>query len=620
MAASPTIVFLAIQAGVRLYQGVQGAYVSSVRNAALTLPLPRSAPNTADNIVGWFQQPIHAHCRPSPGSALGQLLDKAEQDSQSLTEAEQETLHQMYDVAYGEVNDYSGNADAPNPNVSIGGIKIVPRGRSAFEHNGFLALTEIRQWAEGQDGAPPSGFQLVAGTLVDVAVFWFANRPGAISDQHPAGRALLAFLKGVETVPFATTAPREILGQMLVGVLETVAAEPRLVAGGQKEEALVTNVSQALAGALARRFKTERTGDEAESAASWAQLVARTMLRAGADTVLVSPALYFDADDPARSAVITDIGTAFINLVVPAVGTDGDERIDLGKLVSATGLETLVRASLAAVGEHPGAFGLGAKAGLEALIGDLATAFSKAALPKSAQAAFPDIARLVLIRTAAHVDEIWGGDQRDVGRNLLVLATRRTLETLAGLSGGKGDPVFAKTQMIDLFDTVLAEVVANPHWVITRADSIEESKVLSIALEAVLTALKGQTLGTLSRDTALGILKAALKAGGSQLALMRKIPPGGTAAGKIALEAIIDAIFAEIAKGDADAHWRLARGNALVVLVEIALGELVRVPANDADQQARIDILRGCVATIVQGEVTIDGFAQLLRTQLAPSA
>src|SRR5207244_9651529 len=60
-----------------------------------------------------------------------------------------------------------------------------------------------------------------------------------------------------------------------------------------------------------------------------------------------------------------------------------------------------------------------------------AITFSKADVPSSAAAAFPEIAQIVLAKSAEHLDEIWGGDRKDVGRNLLVLATRRTMEALA---------------------------------------------------------------------------------------------------------------------------------------------------------------------------------------------
>jgi hypothetical protein len=280
-------------------------------------------------------------------------------------------------------------------------------------------------------------------------------------------------------------------------------------------------------------------------------------------------------------------------------------------------VETLVRAALKSVGEHPGVLGLGPdRKGVTALVADLAITFSKADVPSSAAAAFPEIAELVLAKSAEHLDEIWGGDRKDVGRNLLVLATRRTMEALAAVAGGNHDPMFAKQQMIDLFDAVLGEVAENPRWVVKSVGGVEESKVLTAVIEATLTALRGQKFSTLSGETRLGILKAALKAGGVQLALTQPIPPGGRDAGKIAIEAAIDGVFAELAQSDATASWRVARSSTLVALFEVALDRVSSIPAGDPKMQARVDVLRAAARRYAQGDVTIDQFGDLLATQL----
>jgi hypothetical protein len=599
------VVFLAIQAGVRLYAGFRNAYVASVREATITLPLPRapglSTKTMADFFIGGQAEPWQM---PPNDSALGRLIAKAGHGAE-LSDDEQAMLERAYGLC---------RAETKPPSTDVEGVSI-PESVPALSSAEFMALTEVRQWAKGEAGEPPSTFQLVAGALVDTAVFWFVNQPGAISDKHPQGRALLAFLQGISDVDFATAAPHDILSRLLVGVLDTVAAEPRLLVGGRKEEALVTNVSKALAGALAERFKKPRTAGEQEDAASWAQLVARTVLKAGADTVLANPPLFLGVRPGDEASVVDGMGRAFLNLVVPDDPSRPDQ-IALAALVSGTGLENLVRAALQAVGEHPGVLGLGKPpTGIEALVGELATSFAQAKLPASAAAAFPEIAQIVLEKTAAHLDEIWGGTRTDVERNLLVLATRHTLEALAEAATNDG-PVFTKTQLTLLFDAVLAEVVENPRWVVTRVGAVEESKLLSTALEAALTALRGQTLATLSGETRLAIVKAALKAGGQQLALLREIPPGGRDAGKIAVEAAIDTVFDELAKGDADASWRVARGSAIAALVEVALDRLSSLPAGDAKLQARIDALRAAVARYAQTGTSLAEFADLLAAQL----
>ncbi len=475
----------------------------------------------------------------------------------------------------------------------------------------YLAVLEIGQWEKGQAGRPPSSFQLAAGTLVDVAVAWFASRPGAISDAHPQGRALLAFLTGIESVSFATTPPRQLLSAMMVGVLETVAADPRLLAGGQREEALISQVSGALATAVRERFAAGLTSAEEAGAASWAALVARTVLQSGAEAVLADPKLFLDLAPGNTASVVQKVAAGFLDLLLPA-GTPG--AVDVAGLVSGAGVETMVRTALAAVGEHPGVLGLGdERKAVRTLVADLATSFSHASVPATARAAFPAVVGMVLEKSAARLETLWPGDRADAGHNLALIAVRRTLDAVATAAGG--GPLLGRRQMTDLIDEVLELVADNPRWVVTRVGEVEESEALSALVTAVLATLKGQSVATLSGDTLLAVLPAALTASALQRALLDRVPDGVPGAGTPA----IDAVFETLDGTDAEAKWSLARASAIEALLEVVLAELGKAPLRRIPPAVLQQVLRDTVTDYAGGTLTLEGLAATLASALLAS-
>ena len=121
-----------------------------------------------------------------------------------------------------------------------------------------LAMLSIRQWAADQPGAPPAAWQIALGTLVDVAVLWFANDPGAVSTSRPEGKALQAFLKALETVDLAHANTTTIVTEVMVAVLDTVAAQPSLITNGKREAALITATTTSRR-MLSRRFLLRRS-------------------------------------------------------------------------------------------------------------------------------------------------------------------------------------------------------------------------------------------------------------------------------------------------------------------------------------------------------------------------
>jgi len=159
---SPQIVFTAIQAGLRLYRAGYTAYVDSTRSRALKLPLPRAPEQlTVIAALKFFKkdnEQIKAFIADDKNERLRWLLNKLEEGDLS-GQLESEFL-QIYTVAFWSTQSVDSDA------------KLEPASVNADE---FISLLTIRQWSQSEAPGKITALQQVAGTLVNIAVDYFAH-------------------------------------------------------------------------------------------------------------------------------------------------------------------------------------------------------------------------------------------------------------------------------------------------------------------------------------------------------------------------------------------------------------------------------------------------------------
>src|SRR5262249_46621274 len=100
---SPELVFLAIQAGVRLYTGLRTAYIASVRESTITLPLPRPPRADVALMVEWFVHAAPRH-RPLSQSVLEAILAKGKTDPAKVSPDERTELERAYNACWNDAN------------------------------------------------------------------------------------------------------------------------------------------------------------------------------------------------------------------------------------------------------------------------------------------------------------------------------------------------------------------------------------------------------------------------------------------------------------------------------------------------------------------------------------
>ena len=570
MLGANTVLF-AIQAGVQLAGAVRRAYVDATQGRALVLPLPASAALDATSAFNFFSEADDAmRARHPRGCELG---------TRDLLSADEEV----------EIVALYREALAARKAEDDGAIR-------SDELN---ALFTVRQWKDETD---PTLLQAVGGTLVNIAIDYFLTQPGALSDKRPEGRALRSFLEVLDTKDFATVELKTIAPDLMVAVVDSVAANPDLFGGGANEQALLKGITGSLA-ASAKEKLQGKSADDLRTGSAWLQLAARAVVKGGAETILANPSRFLGVKANVAPLIDT-VGKSVAGLVI------GEHSVTLRPLLTQQGLDTIAKASLRAVAANPGFLGVKNK-GLENVIVEVAKSVGgmRGALSKDI---FPEVVRLVLDKSANNLDLLW--PTTDAKKHLLVAATKSMLKQIAKApaTGQKWKPRFTGNQLVVALEAVLDEVVDNPDWLVKRAGKTDP--ILGEAVGAILIALRQVDGKRLSAATGIAVLRVGIGAVAMQIRFLDTLPGEARTAIQAALDALFGVVFADGA--DAAANWKLAKGSAVMVLVKVSLEELAKSGLEPAD----IETLKTFVTEELASPAPFNAaaFAVELRDRLTP--
>ena len=556
MIPAATLIF-AIQAGVKLYSAGHKVYVDDTRKRDLILPLPEGAPLGIASAETFFTTDPAGVEYAAQIAWLQEIIDS---DEEFAGTARKGDILQLYRVAWSESKDETDAEE--NDFASV----------SADELGALLA---VRQWSRGEAGAPDSGLRVIGGTLLNVAVDYFASQPGAVSTTHPLGRALHGALAGLDKVDFTTVELRQLPGTLLVGILETVSKTPSLLVGGAKERNLVEGIARTLAERARERLVGVDSITELD-AATWLNVVAHGVIKGAADTVLAHPELYIQLGSEAETTVANDVAKALAELVV------GDEELQFRKLLSTSGINTIARAFLGSVAANPGVVSFGNE-GVRKTIKDVAESLSNHDDLLRAEL-LPEVIRVVLEKSAANAELLAGVDMAvDPGAHLLVKSAKIFFAAVAQPTGDTWRPGLSRSKMIEVFEDIATEVVDNPAWLEEAAAGAD--KRLGVVVKAVFGALKQTGDKRLSGNAAAAAVSAAVKAVAQNAGLLDGAAGDAT---ETAIAKAVNAVVAPLLGADAD--WTAARSSAAVALLEQGLAALAKYGAAPAKITALGDV------------------------------
>ncbi len=582
MVANSQLIIFAIRAGLRLYAAGRKSYVEATLDRPLVLPLPQGPNINAASARMFFKNDIRGKeiAKVEENERIRILLAAA--DTGELDSAGEEEFKQIYFTYLRELN-------PDNFNYPV--MTDEPKGHE------LVAIMTIRQWSKGELGDRPTALQRVAGTLVNVAVDYFVHSPEAISERRPVGRALKAFLDALDTIDFAQAPPSDIAGDLLISVVESVGYHPELIGNTETEKKLVQNVATTLSKAAKEHLGNAPTDIRWEGSA-WLQMISRAVVKGGFDTVLADPNTVLGAGD-AGAKFIQEVGGTISNLLV------GPDRLRFRELMSGEGVNTVVKSALQAIAKNPGILRIDNQ-GFHHIFVGVADGLSQQPNLLTADI-FPEIVRLVLDKSAANLELVWPEGTTDPAKHLLLTGTRQLFTAIAAGSREAGWPTLTRNQILDIAATLFDEILDNPDWLLQKADLGNDS-ALSVTVRAVLESLQMVEKQRFSGDAVTAVLSAAFKATAMRLELLKKLPAGGTDAGKMAISAAIDAVI-ESAFGDkvsANEKWIRARNSALVIGLKVALNGLAKI----GSEQRHIDVLRHSFGALMDRRLIAEKMAE----------
>lgn len=495
---SVDLILFAVQAGVRLVQTGRKAYVETAIGGDVELPLPPAF--AADALMTAVQ---YAEALKEKGTTDLQARERfrvcyqeaysqAYEGTETEKRSAQERLVQQYltDMAHG----------------------LVPFVRPASA--GFASITVIHQWAQGSSPFP-SPLQRIAGSLVEIAIDYFVQIPGALNEDSRQGKALKSFLQGLSAVDFQDARWDAIAISLFTTALDTLQEHPDLITGEATDQALLQKIVAGVASDVAGRLQAAGPGDlDAETRLKrCGQIVLRSLLRNGGTAILENPSRL--VDDKGGAALVQSVGSVFLELLL------GDDNVPLQealqKVASTEGFDRLVRAALKTVIEHPDNFATGNDAVNHWLHGVLSDLYNRRGdgKPFLDPELFVEVAYAVMDNGLRDLPLLLG--ETGATPAFLVDVARRSFDILTVPPSGDTLPRFkrlhlSRSDLQALFSGILLALTAHNPWLQARPQSQEEAAALVPLIIAVLGDAGEAPLKALIRSDQLAAVIAAVLA------------------------------------------------------------------------------------------------------------
>ncbi len=510
--AADSIIF-AINAAVRLGDNIRKAYVHSIRAKALVLPLPDFDPDIKLlPIIGFFNK------HPEFVAQSGRLKELHHKITVEL------------DLPAGEAEEYRQFFYAFETAESENGAKLE---LSAME---VLALTRIRQWEKGK--APASVLQLVAGTIVEIGIDYFAQAPGALNPESVHGRLMQRFLGAFDGISLADNPQiKQDLSRRLVPRLFSAAAESLAdlstnIAADEKVQTFIQATAKGIADDIYRRAET--LGAEGrEEAVQWGQLVLRSMIRNAGHYALSAPQSFFGTNQPV-SRIIESSGLVLLDAILG----DETEKVAFKNALSPETLDRLAQATLSVIAEHPNV--ISGERGIKEILSAVATVAKDRKISEGGY--LPELARIVLEQSAGRLELFWR-DTPQGAEHLLVTAVGQVLSAISEQKDGDTwKPALSKTQVLNIVEELVDDVVQNPAWIL---DEVHDRSALSEVLDSVFGAMHKLPKGErLSADALRTVLRAGMQTALVNRRVLDKVRWGSDEEESTILSKALDLAFA----------------------------------------------------------------------------
>ncbi len=481
-------ILFSINSAIKLGRNLQRAYALSLRTKELVLPLPAYNRDVSETTVEFFFE-------DEGKSFLGKIdrLDELHEKAKNsrLDDEELEEYRQFYGVFFAALN--------PQPDPSQEATVLL-------DTQEVLYLFTIRQWERGK-AKRRTALQLVAGTIVEIGVDYFQSVPGALNLESSQGRIVHSFLTAIDDISFSEETDlkallsRRIVPGLFISAVETLEELSTEIAQDEKIQRFIQTTSKHIADDLFQRLENTAAGHNPDEVVNWGRVVFSSLIRNASQYVFTSADHLFDTNE-AESKLIESTGLTLMSMLFDESG----DSINLRKVLTADGLDTIVRSALAVIGEHPEL--LSRQEGIRQIVGGISNALSQSGLQRPDL--LPELARLILENTAGNLHLLWRAEQGEA-EHLLLTTVSELLALLARpVPEGQWRPQLSRSQLLGLATLLVDEVVNNPDWALRSTD---EQSILGGVLRSTFDALRNvPPQERLTLDTLEWIIQLNLRA------------------------------------------------------------------------------------------------------------
>lgn len=449
MMGTAELVLFGMQASIKLAQAGRKAYVEDTALRDIVLPLPVVL---GSDLITAREHAFHIQ-QADPERYEREFRAIQETGNQPGDPAQQrqaqQALLQLYlqDLARGLVRDQPVNCQD------------------------VAGLTALRQWATGE--VPfPSPLQRIAGALVEMALDYFVNTPAAVNEHTTSGKAIKAFLRGLEGLDFEETRLDQLLTGLFMTGLDTLTTHPDIFQRDNDEQHMITIIVEGLAKdmhAQLQKLPAAGTLTGEENLARFGQLLLRSLLRNTGTTVLNNPTVLGIQPAEGERALLQRVGTAWLDLLLADTGPAEAFSLAeaLRRTASTEGLDRLILTAIKAASEYPEVFRLENTAfetWLKHVLTDLYTGHANGE-PFFDTDLFPEVAFLVMENGLRNLPILLMDGMEQEQRLLLTQIARQLFEALAehqpnGRMAWKF--ALARGEVLTLFQSVLSAVAMHP--------------------------------------------------------------------------------------------------------------------------------------------------------------
>ena len=423
------------------------------------------------------------------------------------------------------------------------------------------AILTVKQWENGKS-PNRSTLQILAGTILEISVDYFSENDKFLNKDTKEHKALKSFLKGIDDVKFSETNVKVLIPELFIEVVETIENHPDLIKSGEVGEELIQKITSNLAKDINDKM-VAAPGDL--TIKNLGKIIFRSSLITASETILVDPDKFLGIDDAGKAALVSNVGSTLFKIII-------DNQIDGGRLkhvFSQKSVDAILKSSLKTIGEHPDLLNINHD-GIEKILIQTATELATISDPIGLNL-FPEISRIIIGKTAGNLELVWPGDYSSAENHLLITASKVLLETFSQPDEAGWSPKLTKTQLIDISETVLDEVVANPDWILAL-DSVTDKPLLHTAISSMLSAMSAIPDNRLSKNTLKEIFKISIKNMALRQEFVERLP-GDADTNKTIISSVLEIICTKILNKNVDVkiHWVVAREQVLTQIIDAVM-------------------------------------------------